>query len=91
MVEKDINIEDVLKEAFLDECNGVIEYIEISETVGNKYPNKGYAQIFRDISREERLHKNHLKDIIEDMGFEMTDEMKESDNKSEEVFRSNFC
>lgn len=91
MDEKDFNIEDALKDAFIDECKGVIEYIEMSEKVGSKYPNKGYSQIFRDISQEERIHKNHLKDIIVDMGIEMTDDMKASDSESEEAFKSYFC
>lgn len=85
------NIDDILKDAFMDECNGVIEYLDMSKMTSDKYPNKGYAQIFRDIAREERIHKNHIKDIIKDMGVEMTEEMQTADKDSEETFEKSFC
>ena len=88
---KDDEMIEMLKNQFLDECNGVVDYLNIAKDAKTKYPDKGYAQIFRDISREERTHKNHLKDILVDMGVEMTDEMKTADANSEEVYKSSFC
>lgn len=82
---------DALTDAFADECNGISEYIEMSKMAQEQYPNKAYAQIFRDIAREEHTHKNHIKDIMLDAGIEMTDRMKEADSEAEEVFKSYFC
>ena len=61
--------EQKLKDAFCDECNGVIEYNDLAKEAAEKFPNSGYDQIFKDIAREENVHKNHIKSILIDMKF----------------------
>ena len=84
-------IDEVLLDAFADECHGITEYLKMSKQAEQEYPGKAYAQILRDIAREERVHKNHLKDILQDSGISLTQELKDADRESEEVYESSFC
>lgn len=77
--------EQKLKDAFCDECNGVIEYNNLAKEAAEKYPHSGYGQIFRDIAKEENIHKNHIKSILIDMGVAIDDSMCKLEGQAEEV------
>lgn len=77
--------EQKLKDAFCDECNGVIEYNNLAKEAAEKFPNSGYSQIFRDIAKEENVHKNHIKSILIDMGVAIDDSMCKLEGSAEEV------
>ena len=77
--------EQKLKDAFCDECNGVIEYNNLAKEAAEKFPNSGYGQIFRDIAKEENVHKNHIKSILIDMGVSIDDSMCKLEGSAEEV------
>ena len=76
--------EQKLKDAFCDECNGVIEYNNLAKEAAEKFPNSGYDQIFKDIAREENVHKNHIKSILIDMGVTIDDSMCKLEGSAEE-------
>lgn len=76
--------EQKLKDAFCDECNGVIEYNNLAKEAAEKYPHSGYGQIFRDIAKEENMHKNHIKSILIDMGVAIDDSMCKLEGSAEE-------
>lgn len=76
--------EQKLKDAFCDECNGVIEYNNLAKEAAEKYPHSGYGQIFRDIAKEENTHKNHIKSILIDMGVAIDDSMCKLEGSAEE-------
>lgn len=76
--------EQKLKAAFCDECNGVIEYNELAKEAAEKYPHSGYGQMFRDIAKEENIHKNHIKSILIDMGVAIDDSMCKLEGSAEE-------
>lgn len=76
--------EQKLKDAFCDECNGVIEYNNLAKEAMDKYPHLGYSQIFRDIAKEENIHKNHIKSILIDMGVAIDDSMCKLEGSAEE-------
>lgn len=76
--------EQKLKDAFCDECNGVIEYNELAKEAAEKYPHSGYGQMFRDIAKEENIHKNHIKSILIDMGVTIDDSMCKLEGSAEE-------
>lgn len=77
--------EQKLKDAFCDECNGVIEYNNLAKEAAEKFPNSGYGQIFRDIAKEENVHKNHIKSILIDMGVTIDDSMCKLEGSAEEA------
>ena len=77
--------EQKLKDAFCDECNGVIEYNNLAKEAAEKFPNSGYDQIFKDIAREENVHKNHIKSILIDMGVTIDDSMCKLEGSAEEA------
>ena len=77
--------EQKLKDAFCDECNGVIEYNELAKEAAEKYPHSGYGQMFRDIAKEENVHKNHIKSILIDMGVAIDDSMCKLERSAEEA------
>lgn len=77
--------EQKLKDAFCDECNGVIEYNNLAKEAMDKYPHSGYSQIFRDIAKEENMHKNHIKSILIDMGVAIDDSMCKLEGSAEEA------
>lgn len=77
--------EQKLKDAFCDECNGVIEYNNLAKEAAEKYPHSGYGQIFRDIAKEENIHKNHIKSILIDMGVAIDDSMCKLEGSAEET------
>lgn len=77
--------EQKLKDAFCDECNGVIEYNNLAKEAAEKYPHSGYGQIFRDIAKEENMHKNHIKSILIDMGVAIDDSMCKLEGNAEEA------
>ena len=77
--------EQKLKDAFCDECNGVVEYNELAKEAAEKYPRSGYSQIFRDIAKEENIHKNHIKSILLDMGVTIDDSMCKLEGSAEEA------
>lgn len=82
--EKVDEFEQKLKDAFCDECNGVIEYNELAKEAAEKYPHSGYGQMFRDIAKEENIHKNHIKSILIDMGVAIDDSMCKLEGSAEE-------
>lgn len=88
--EKITDLKEALVNQFLDECKGTKEYLELSEMAGHKYPNTPYAQILKDIAREERVHKNHIKAILKDMCVTFTDEMDKADTEAEMAFKDSF-
>ncbi len=88
--EEEVDLKEKLVEAFVDECNGVTEYLDLANIAKEKYPNTPYSQIFRDIAKEERVHKNHIKAILKDMSICFTDKMDEADMKSENDFNNSF-
>ena len=77
--------EQKLKDAFCDECNGVIEYNNLAKEAAEKFPHSGYGQIFRDIAKEENIHKNHIKSILIDMGVAIDDSMCKLEGNAEEA------
>lgn len=77
--------EQKLKDAFCDECNGVIEYNNLAKEAAEKYPHSGYSQIFRDIAKEENVHKNHIKSILIDMGVAIDNSMCKLEGQAEEA------
>lgn len=77
--------EQKLKNAFCDECNGVIEYNNLAKEAAEKYPHSGYGQMFRDIAKEENIHKNHIKSILIDMGVAIDDSMCKLEGNAEEA------
>lgn len=88
--EKVTDFKEALVSQFFDECKGVEEYLELSEMASHKYPNTPYAQILRDIAKEEHVHKNHIKAILKDMCVTFTDEMDKADIESEAAFSNSF-
>lgn len=88
--EKVTDLKEALANQFLDECKGTEEYLELSEIAGHKYPNTPYAQILKDIAREERVHKNHIKAILKDMCVTFTDAMDKADAEAEAAFKDSF-
>ena len=46
------------------------------------YPNTGYAYILKGIAKEEGIHKNHLKSILQDMGVEIDCSMKTAEEEA---------
>lgn len=88
--EKTTDLKEVLVDQFLDECKGTKEYLELSEMAGHKYPNTPYAQILKDIAKEERVHKNHIKAILKDMCVTFTNEMDKADTEAETAFKDSF-
>lgn len=83
--EKANEFEQKLKDAFCDECNGVVEYNELAKEAAEKYPRSGYGQIFRDIAKEENIHKNHIKSILLDIGVTIDDSMCKLEGSAEEA------
>lgn len=83
--DKEDEFEQKLKDAFCDECNGVIEYNNLAKEAAEKFPNSGYGQIFRDIAKEENIHKNHIKSILIDMGVAIDDSMCKLEGNAEEA------
>lgn len=77
--------EQKLKDTFCDECNGVIEYNSLAKEAAEKYPHSGYGQMFRDIAKEEHLHKNHIKSILIDMGVAIDNSMCKLEGSAEEA------
>lgn len=88
--EKVTDLKEALANQFLDECKGTKEYLELSEMAGHKYPDTPYAQILKDIAREERVHKNHIRAILKDMCVAFTDEMNKADAEAEAAFKDSF-
>ena len=88
--DKVVDLKEALVNQFFDECKGTEEYLELSEVAGHKYPDTPYAQILKDIAREEHVHKNHIKAILKDMCVTFTDEMDKADAESEEAFKELF-
>ena len=83
MAEKQLTMEEKIIDAFLDECKGVACYAEMAKEAPEKY-----APILRDISREEHVHMEHIKKIMDDMGIAMTDELKEAHGEAETAYKS---
>lgn len=57
-----MDIYEELQKHLLNEYDDVFKYVELSKADGNS----GEAQILRDIAREEFVHAEHLKKILED-------------------------
>ena len=88
--EKAVDLKEALINQFFDECKGTKEYFDLSKMAGHEYPNTSYAQILRDIAREEHVHKNHIKEILKDMCVTFTDEMNKADSEAEMAFKDLF-
>ena len=88
--EKITDLKEALVNQFIDECKGTEEYLELSEMAGHKYPDTPYAQILKDIAKEEHVHKNHIKAILKDMCITFTDEMDKADTEAETAFKDSF-
>lgn len=88
--EKVTDLKEALVNQFLDECKGTEEYLELSKMAGREYPGTPYAQVLKDIAREEHVHKNHIKVILRDMCVAFTDEMNKADAEAEAAFRDLF-
>lgn len=88
--DKITDLKEALVNQFLDECKGTEDYLKLSEMASHKYPNTPYAQILRDIAKEEHVHKNHIKAILKDMCVTFTDEMDKADTESEMAFNNSF-
>ena len=85
MADTQTTIEEKIHDAFLDECNGVAGYAEMSKEAPEKY-----MPILRDIAREEYTHMKHVKRMMDDMGISITDELKEAHEKAEAAYKSLF-
>ncbi len=83
MANTQTTMEEKMRDAFLDECEGVAGYAEMSKEAPEKY-----MPIMRDIAREEHTHMEHVKRIMDDMGISMTDELKEAHEKAEAAYKS---
>lgn len=88
--DKPMDLKEALVDQFTDECEGVVDYLKLSEFAKEKYPNCPYAQILKDIAKEERVHRNHIKAILKDLNVTFTDEMNKMDAESEEAFDKSF-
>lgn len=78
--EKDLS--SILVDMYHDECDGVKEYANLSKELKQKYPDKGYSHIIGDMAMEEKVHRNHIKDMLADLGYDcskLSDAEKESD------------
>lgn len=60
-----------VKNAFLEELKDVEKYIEMSKKVSDENCMK---QIFRDMAKDEMSHAEHLKMIIHENDFKVTEE-----------------
>lgn len=88
--DKPMDLKEALVDQFIDECEGVVDYLKFSKIAKEKYPNCPYAQILKDIAKEERVHRNHIKAILKDLNVTFTDEMDKMDAESEEAFDKSF-
>ncbi len=66
-----------LPESLKDELNDVIKYAKMAKKT--HYDN--YAQIYRDMAREEHQHARHIKDIVLDQGISLPNQ-----NEVDELF-----
>lgn len=69
-----------LQGALLDEYEDVVDYCAMAEKAGDEYKS-----ILHTIAKEEWTHAKHLKDIIEDMGGKMSDEMKAAHDEAHDA------
>ena len=88
--EKSVDLKQALIDQFFDECKGTQEYLALSTLSKEQYPNTPYAQILKDIAKEEHVHKNHIKAILKDMCVSFTDEMNKADADAEKAFEDSF-
>ena len=58
---------------------------DLAKEAAEKFPNSGYDQIFKDIAREENVHKNHIKSILIDMGVTIDNSMCKLEGSAEEA------
>ena len=80
-----------LSDMYMDECDGVTEYAELSEQMQKEHPDTAYAQIFRDMAKEEKTHRSHIKHVLMDMGAEFTEEMSKAEEDSDKAYKKIFC
>ena len=66
-----------MQAAILDEYEDVVDYCAMAKMADNEY-----KPILRTIAEEEWTHAKHLKAILEDMGGEMSDEMKSAHDEA---------
>ena len=87
---KPMDLKEALVDQFADECEGVVDYLKLSEIAKEKSPNCPYVQILKDIAKEESVHRNHIKAILKDLNVTFTDEMNKMDVESEDAFDKSF-
>lgn len=80
-----------LNDMFMDECEGVKDYAALSKQMKEEHPDKAYAQIFKDMANEEKVHRDHIRSIIADMGADFTDDMAKAEEESDKAYKSLFC
>ena len=44
------------------------KYMKLYEALEEKFPDKGYGCIIRDIAEEESLHRCHIQHILKELG-----------------------
>lgn len=69
-----------------DELTDVQKYSEIAKLMHDEGHDE-YAQIFRDMAREEHTHAHHIREMAEDMGIKGTlaDEWRAADKSIADV------
>lgn len=77
---------DKLKSQFKDECDGVTTYSELAEVMERMYPDKPYANVFRQIALDEYKHKKYVMELLDEMHAFMPDDMRSMWKKAEEHY-----
>ena len=65
-----MDLKEKLMTSYKDEEKGAKEYQDLADLADEQFPDKGYGSILRTMSKEEGLHRSHLKAILTDMGVE---------------------
>lgn len=86
--EKDLS--SILVDMYHDECDGVKEYANLSKELKQKYPDKGYSHIIGDMAMEEKVHRNHIKEIMLDLGYTFDDKLANAEKESDEALSHLF-
>ena len=65
-----MDLKEALMTAYKDEESGAKNYQDLADLADKDFPDKGYGSILRTMSKEEGIHRSHLKSILTDMGVE---------------------
>lgn len=57
-----------LREDLDSENSDYEKYMKLAESMDEKFPNRGYGGVLRDIAKEEMAHQFHIKCMLKDMG-----------------------